>query len=132
MGTSFFLSVGVLVLMIRFLCALFGYLYLRCKSLLCARWNGADQIVTDPAYNTDGQYTPYVPFPLTIYTSLTLSPLFLPCIRIRSHKKERMTNDNRVIILFAFLIGINEGLCLGSVIDAGVSTIFVGLGEDPM
>jgi hypothetical protein len=31
-----------------------------------------------------------------------------------------------------FLIGINEGLCLGSVIDAGVSTIFVGLGEDPM
>jgi hypothetical protein len=37
-----------------------------------------------------------------------------------------------VIILFSFLIGINEGLCLGSVIDAGVSTIFVGLGEDPM
>ena len=30
------------------------------------------------------------------------------------------------------MIGINEGLCLGSVIDAGVSTIFVGLGEDPM
>jgi hypothetical protein len=47
-------------------------------------------------------------------------------------KRSTQADDNRVIILFAFLIGINEGLCLGSVIDAGVSTIFVGLGEDPM
>jgi hypothetical protein len=36
------------------------------------------------------------------------------------------------VSLFAFLIGINEGIILGGVIDAGVSTIFVGLGEDPM
>ncbi|WVN88169.1 protein PNS1 [Cryptococcus depauperatus CBS 7841] len=36
------------------------------------------------------------------------------------------------VILFSFLIGINEGLTIGSAIDAGVSTIFVGLGEDPM
>ncbi|RSH81537.1 Protein pns1 [Saitozyma podzolica] len=36
------------------------------------------------------------------------------------------------ILLFAFLIGINEGFTIGSAIDAGVSTIFVGLGEDPM
>ncbi|RSH94165.1 Protein pns1 [Saitozyma podzolica] len=36
------------------------------------------------------------------------------------------------VLLFAFLIGINEGLTLGSVIDAGVSTIFVGMAEDPI
>jgi hypothetical protein len=36
------------------------------------------------------------------------------------------------VLLSAFLIGITEGLTLGSVIDAGVSTIFVGLAEDPM
>lgn len=35
------------------------------------------------------------------------------------------------IILYAFLMGIMMGSTLGSVIDAGVSTIFVGLGEDP-
>ncbi|ORY21903.1 plasma-membrane choline transporter-domain-containing protein [Naematelia encephala] len=37
-----------------------------------------------------------------------------------------------VIILYSFLIGLFEGFTVGSVIDAGVSTIFVGLGEDPM
>ncbi|WRT66144.1 protein PNS1 [Kwoniella shivajii] len=36
------------------------------------------------------------------------------------------------VILFSFLIGINEGQVINSAIDAGVSTIFVGLGEDPM
>ena len=36
------------------------------------------------------------------------------------------------IILFSFLIGLNLSFTVGSVIDAGVSTIFVGLGEDPM
>lgn len=36
------------------------------------------------------------------------------------------------IILYSFLIGINMGFTLGSAIEAGVSTIFVGLGEDPM
>ncbi|KAL4254261.1 Protein PNS1 [Abortiporus biennis] len=35
------------------------------------------------------------------------------------------------IILFAFLIGIQCSLTLTSAIEAGVSTIFVGLGEDP-
>ncbi|WVQ67890.1 protein PNS1 [Kwoniella botswanensis] len=63
-----------------FLCAVFGYLYLR---------------FTNPAYNADGQYS---------------AP----------------------IILFSFLIGISEGQVINSAIDAGVSTIFVGLGEDPM
>ena len=70
------------------------------------------QKVTDPAYNSDGQYSPCV-----LFSSISTFPKIL---------------INSVIILFAFLIGINEGLCLGSVIDAGVSTIFVGLGEDPM
>lgn len=36
------------------------------------------------------------------------------------------------VILFSFLIGIFEGQTIGAVIEAGVSTIFVGLGEDPM
>ncbi|WVO22325.1 protein PNS1 [Cryptococcus decagattii] len=36
------------------------------------------------------------------------------------------------VILFSFLIGLNESFTIGSAIDAGVSTIFVGLGEDPM
>jgi len=70
------------------------------------------QKVTDPAYNSDGQYSPWV-----LFSSISTFPKIL---------------ITSVIILFAFLIGINEGLCLGSVIDAGVSTIFVGLGEDPM
>ncbi len=36
------------------------------------------------------------------------------------------------MVLFAFAIGINLSFTIGSVLDAGVSTIFVGLGEDPM
>ncbi|KAK0225683.1 plasma-membrane choline transporter-domain-containing protein [Armillaria fumosa] len=35
------------------------------------------------------------------------------------------------ILLFSFLIGVQCSLTLSSVIEAGVSTIFVGLGEDP-
>ncbi|KAF8625430.1 hypothetical protein AX15_005390 [Amanita polypyramis BW_CC] len=35
------------------------------------------------------------------------------------------------ILLFAFLIGVQCSLTLSSAIEAGVSTIFVGLGEDP-
>ncbi|KAK2463281.1 hypothetical protein APHAL10511_004936 [Amanita phalloides] len=35
------------------------------------------------------------------------------------------------ILLFAFLIGAQCSLTLSSAIEAGVSTIFVGLGEDP-
>jgi hypothetical protein len=61
------------------LCSLFGYLYLR---------------LTDPSYNSNGQYT---------------AP----------------------VILFAFLIGLMCSLTISSAIEAGVSTIFVGLGEDP-
>ncbi|KAK7472552.1 pH nine-sensitive protein 1 [Stygiomarasmius scandens] len=61
------------------LSSLFAYLYLR---------------ITDPPYNSDGQYT---------------AP----------------------VILFAFLIGLMCSMTLSSAIEAGVSTIFVGLGEDP-
>jgi len=61
------------------LSSLFGYLYLR---------------ITDPSYNSSGQYT---------------AP----------------------VILFAFLIGLMCSLTLSSAVEAGVSTIFVGLGEDP-
>ncbi|KAJ4487395.1 plasma-membrane choline transporter-domain-containing protein [Lentinula edodes] len=61
------------------LSSLFAYLYLR---------------ITDPSYNSGGQYT---------------AP----------------------VILFAFLIGLMCSLTLSSAIEAGVSTIFVGLGEDP-
>ncbi|KAH8083752.1 DUF580-domain-containing protein [Cristinia sonorae] len=35
------------------------------------------------------------------------------------------------VILFAFLIGLQFSLTLSSAVEAGVSTIFVGLGEDP-
>ncbi|EJF65249.1 hypothetical protein DICSQDRAFT_159440 [Dichomitus squalens LYAD-421 SS1] len=35
------------------------------------------------------------------------------------------------VLLFAFLIGLQSSLTLMSAIEAGVSTIFVGLGEDP-
>ncbi|TCD67439.1 Protein pns1, partial [Steccherinum ochraceum] len=35
------------------------------------------------------------------------------------------------VILFAFIIGLQFSLTLSSVVEAGVSTIFVGLGEDP-
>lgn len=35
------------------------------------------------------------------------------------------------LVLFAFLIGLQCSLTLSSAIEAGVSTIFVGLGEDP-
>ncbi|KAF5348744.1 hypothetical protein D9758_006837 [Tetrapyrgos nigripes] len=61
------------------LSSLFAYLYLR---------------LTDPPYNSGGQYT---------------AP----------------------VILFAFLIGIMCSMTMSSAIEAGVSTIFVGLGEDP-
>lgn len=36
------------------------------------------------------------------------------------------------VLLFSFLIGINLSATIGRAIDAGVSTIFVGLGEHPM
>lgn len=35
------------------------------------------------------------------------------------------------VVLFAFLIGLQCSLTLSSAVEAGVSTIFVGLGEDP-
>jgi hypothetical protein len=35
------------------------------------------------------------------------------------------------LVLFAFLIGLVCSLTMSSAIEAGVSTIFVGLGEDP-
>jgi hypothetical protein len=35
------------------------------------------------------------------------------------------------VVLFAFLVGAMLLLTLASAIEAGVSTIFVGLGEDP-
>ncbi|KAI5117779.1 hypothetical protein M0805_000422 [Coniferiporia weirii] len=35
------------------------------------------------------------------------------------------------VLLFAFLIGLQCSLTLSSAVEAGVSTIFVGLGEDP-
>lgn len=35
------------------------------------------------------------------------------------------------VVLFAFLIGLQCSLTLSSAIEAGVSTIFVGIGEDP-
>ncbi|QRV96702.1 Plasma-membrane choline transporter [Ceratobasidium sp. AG-Ba] len=65
--------------LVGLLSSLFAYLYLR---------------LTNPAYNTDGQYT---------------AP----------------------VLLFAFVIGLQCSLTLASAIEAGVSTIFVGLGEDP-
>ncbi|CAK5265765.1 unnamed protein product [Mycena citricolor] len=40
-------------------------------------------------------------------------------------------NYTAPVILFAFLIGIQCSLTVSSSIEAGVSTIFVGLGEDP-
>lgn len=36
------------------------------------------------------------------------------------------------VILFSFVIGINLSVTIGRALDAGVSTIFVGLGEHPM
>ncbi|KAI0305768.1 DUF580-domain-containing protein [Multifurca ochricompacta] len=35
------------------------------------------------------------------------------------------------VVLFSFVIGVQLQLTLGAAIEAGVSTIFVGLGEDP-
>lgn len=58
-------------------------------------YSSALTTVTDPSYNSQGQYT---------------AP----------------------VVLFSFLIGMNLSFTIGSVLDAGVSTIFVGLGEDPM
>ncbi|KAJ7218063.1 plasma-membrane choline transporter-domain-containing protein [Mycena pura] len=40
-------------------------------------------------------------------------------------------NYTAPVVLFAFLIGLQCSLTLSSAIEAGVSTIFVGLGEDP-
>lgn len=36
-----------------------------------------------------------------------------------------------IIVLFSALIGLQAGTTLGSAIEAGVSTIFVGLAENP-
>ncbi|KAJ7072323.1 plasma-membrane choline transporter-domain-containing protein [Mycena amicta] len=40
-------------------------------------------------------------------------------------------NYTAPVVLFAFLIGLQCSITLSSAIEAGVSTIFVGLGEDP-
>jgi len=40
-------------------------------------------------------------------------------------------NYTAPVVLFAFLIGLQCSLTLSSAVEAGVSTIFVGLGEDP-
>jgi hypothetical protein len=67
---------------------------------------------THPAYNVDGHYTaPVVLFAFLIGASCRAS---IPvCCSLRSLKS------------------ICAVLTLGSALEAGVSTIFVGLGEDP-
>jgi hypothetical protein len=96
------------------LCALFAYIYLRCKLLragLCPVPDSPSD--THPAYNVDGHYTaPVVLFAFLIGASCRAS-----------------------IYLFAVICGslkcTRAVLTLGSALEAGVSTIFVGLGEDP-
>lgn len=79
-----------------FLCALFGYLYLRCECCRGCTWFGADkQSPTRRTTRTDS----------TLRTLPRMPGFWIDLADTRS-----------VIILFSFLIGINEGLCLGSVL----------------
>ncbi|KAJ7170550.1 plasma-membrane choline transporter-domain-containing protein [Mycena crocata] len=52
-------------------------------------------------------------------------------LRLTSPAYNADGNYTAPVILFAFLIGLQCSLTLSSAIEAGVSTIFVGLGEDP-
>ncbi|KAJ7262170.1 plasma-membrane choline transporter-domain-containing protein [Mycena haematopus] len=52
-------------------------------------------------------------------------------LRITSPSYNADGNYTAPVLLFAFLIGLQCSLTLSSAIEAGVSTIFVGLGEDP-
>ncbi|KAJ6593905.1 integral to plasma membrane protein [Mycena capillaripes] len=52
-------------------------------------------------------------------------------LRITSPAYNADGNYTAPVLLFAFLIGLQCSLTLSSAIEAGVSTIFVGLGEDP-
>ncbi|KAJ7096318.1 plasma-membrane choline transporter-domain-containing protein [Mycena epipterygia] len=52
-------------------------------------------------------------------------------LRITAPSYNADGNYTAPVILFAFLIGLQCSLTLSSAIEAGVSTIFVGLGEDP-
>ncbi|KAJ7925306.1 plasma-membrane choline transporter-domain-containing protein [Mycena leptocephala] len=52
-------------------------------------------------------------------------------LRITAPSYNADGNYTAPVLLFAFLIGLQCSLTLSSAIEAGVSTIFVGLGEDP-
>ncbi|KAF8210279.1 plasma-membrane choline transporter-domain-containing protein [Mycena galopus ATCC 62051] len=52
-------------------------------------------------------------------------------LRITAPSYNADGNYTAPVLLFAFLIGLQCSLTVSSAIEAGVSTIFVGLGEDP-
>jgi hypothetical protein len=98
-----------------FLCGLFGYLYVRCKQ------NG----VFERHKLTLASHRSILQFGGTVHC---VSPASKPTRQPHA----TYSHSPSPIILFSFLIGINLSFTIGSALDAGVSTIFVGLGEHPM
>jgi hypothetical protein len=80
--------------------------------LLCSLFAYLYLRLTSPSYNTDGQYTA----PILLFGFL----IGLQCCK-----------EFKLLLIARDLTPLCSALTLSSAIEAGVSTIFVGLGEDP-
>ncbi|KIJ18726.1 hypothetical protein PAXINDRAFT_167282 [Paxillus involutus ATCC 200175] len=85
---------------------------------------GIDALVNDSLVGTTLMFGAYV-------TGLLCSLFGYLYLRITNPAYNANGQYTAPVLLFAFLIGLQCSLTLSSAIEAGVSTIFVGLGEDP-
>ncbi|KAF8500529.1 plasma-membrane choline transporter-domain-containing protein [Gautieria morchelliformis] len=88
------------------------------------RDRGIDAIVNDSLVSTTLTWGAYI---VGLLSSL-LGYLYLRLTHPEYNANGQYTAP---VVLFAFIIGLQCSLALSSSLDAGVSTLFVGLGEDP-
>ncbi|KAJ7901833.1 plasma-membrane choline transporter-domain-containing protein [Mycena olivaceomarginata] len=121
----------------------------RCPYISAAKdtWNllvdrGVSAVVNDSLV---GMTLTWGAYAVGLLSSLVRVPVLAPYVHTLSVSSAPFTDPNAVtapsynadgnytapVVLFAFLIGLQCSLTLSSAIEAGVSTIFVGLGEDP-
>ncbi|KAF8844322.1 DUF580-domain-containing protein [Paxillus ammoniavirescens] len=106
--------------------ALYGKPYIRAAkdTFRMFKDRGIDAVVNDSLVGTTLMFGAYV-------TGLLCSLFGYLYLRITNPAYNANGQYTAPVVLFAFLIGLQCSLTLSSAIEAGVSTIFVGLGEDP-
>ncbi|KAI6040322.1 plasma-membrane choline transporter-domain-containing protein [Pisolithus marmoratus] len=106
--------------------ALYGKPYLQAAkdTFNIFRDRGIDALVNDSLVGTTLMFGAYV-------VGLLCSLFAYLYLRFTHPSYNAQGQYTAPVVLFAFLIGLQCSLTLSSAIEAGVSTIFVGLGQDP-